>query len=91
METEEEREMIKAEIVDLLRKRGEPYQLGQIAYQLKYKKTYVEEECMPQLTEQIACKSINRSTQLYFIPTGAQNLIGILDSFDSDFALTVDS
>lgn len=49
MDSEEEREQVKAEILDCFKKRNEPLLLSQLSYHLKYQKQYMEEECLPQL------------------------------------------
>jgi hypothetical protein len=47
MDSEEEREQVKAEILDCFKKRNEPLLLSQLSYHLKYQKQYMEEECLP--------------------------------------------
>ena len=91
MDSEQERECVKSEILDCFKKRNEPMTIHQLSYHLKYQKQYMQDECMPQLPE-IKLKSVASKHEMFFIPLQkSQSLATVFDDFDFNEALELEN
>jgi hypothetical protein len=91
VDTEQEREQSMREVLDCFRQRNEPMMISQLSYHTNIYKSYLADDCLPFMKDQIASKR-HQKQQLFFLPVrNCADKVEMLEDLELDELIELDT